>query len=90
MGVGAALKLRDAVELLETVLSLELLAAAQGLEFLRPLAPGSGIAMARDHIRERVAPLERDRDISPDIAAIVEMVRSGEFAGIWRVIDEPA
>src|SRR5690606_29947427 len=37
MGMTAARQARDAVSLLETVLALELLTAAQGLEFLRPL-----------------------------------------------------
>src|SRR5687768_7971082 len=40
MGQGAALKAREAVRLLETVLALELFVAAQALEFLKPLRPG--------------------------------------------------
>ena len=84
MGVGAALKLREAVALLETVLALELLCAAQGLEFLRPLEPGRGVARARSLIRERVAPIETDREPGPDIRAIEDLVRSGAFAGIAR------
>jgi histidine ammonia-lyase len=82
MGVGAALKLREAVSLLETVLSLELLSAAQGLEFLRPLEPGRGVAAARALIRERVAPIEADREPGPDIRAIERLVRGGAFTRI--------
>src|SRR5207253_3469110 len=37
MGVAAALKARESVHLLETVLALELMAGAQALEFLKPL-----------------------------------------------------
>src|SRR5690625_7662780 len=40
MGMAAALQARQAVALLESVLALELLTAAQGLECLRPLRPG--------------------------------------------------
>jgi histidine ammonia-lyase len=84
MGVGAALKLREAVALLETVLSLELLSAAQGLEFLKPLRPGRGVGRAYDLIRERVPPIEADREPGPDIRAIEELVRAGAVAGIGR------
>jgi histidine ammonia-lyase len=84
MGVGAALKLRAAVQLLETVLALELLTAAQGLEFLKPLAPGRGVALAHGRIRTGVPALQQDREMAADIRTIERMVRSGEFAGLWR------
>jgi histidine ammonia-lyase len=83
MGVAAALKARDAVDLLETVAALELLTAAQALEFLKPLRPGRGVAAAYELVRERVAPLEEDRVLSGDIAALQTLVRSGALAGIW-------
>lgn len=84
MGMTAARQARDAVRLLETVLALELLAAAQGLEFLRPLEPGRGVAAARDRIREVVEPLGRDRVMGPDIEAVEAMVREGAFVGLWE------
>ncbi|HEX7091816.1 MAG TPA: histidine ammonia-lyase [Longimicrobiales bacterium] len=83
MGMAAALKAREAVELLETVLALELIAGAQALEFLRPLRPGRGVARAYELVRERVEPLGRDRELAPDIAAIAARVREGAFAGLW-------
>lgn len=82
MGMAAALKARNAVELLETVLALELMTAAQGLEFLRPLRPGRGVAEAYEIVRQRVAPLERDRVLAPDIAEVEALVRQGAFATI--------
>lgn len=84
MGVAAALKARDAVGLLETVLALELLAGAQALEFLAPLRPGKGVEAARALVREVVPPLERDRVLAPDIAAVESLVRSGALAAIAR------
>jgi histidine ammonia-lyase len=84
MGVGAALKLRQAVHLLETVLALEILSAAQGLEFLKPLRAGTGVEKARAIVREVVAPLDRDRDLGPDIRATEALVRAGRFAAIGR------
>jgi histidine ammonia-lyase len=84
MGVATALKAREAVTLLETIAALELLTAAQALEFLRPLAPGRGVALAYDMVRSCVAPLERDRVLAPDIEALRERVGSGAFARIWQ------
>ncbi len=84
MGMTAARQARDAVALLETVLALELLAAAQGLDFLRPLEPGRGVAAARDAIRARVEPLGRDRVMGPDIEATERLVREGAFARLWE------
>jgi histidine ammonia-lyase len=84
MGMTSARKARDAVSLLETVLALELLAAAQGLEFLKPLRPGRGVAAAHRRLRERVAPLERDRVMGPDIAAAEALVREGGLADLWH------
>jgi len=84
MGMASARKARDAARLLETVLALELLAAMQGLEFLRPLRPGRGVAVARDRVRALVEPLARDRVLGPDIAAVEALVRGGELATIWR------
>jgi histidine ammonia-lyase len=84
MGVAAALKAREAVGLLETLAALELMCAAQALEFLKPLAPGRGVAAAYDIVRDRVAPLERDRVLAPDIAALEVLVRDGAFAELWR------
>src|SRR5690606_23777568 len=80
MGVASALKLRETVRLLETVLALELLTAAQALEFLKPLRPGRGVEAAYRLIRERVAPLGRDRVLSADIEAVEALVRNGVFS----------
>jgi histidine ammonia-lyase len=82
MGVGAAIKAREAVRFLETVIALELLTAAQALEFLKPLRPGRGVLAAYERIRAVVPPLEADRILHLDIEALERMVRSGDFAGI--------
>jgi histidine ammonia-lyase len=84
MGMTAARHARDAVRLLETVLALELLAGAQGLEFLKPLRPGRGVAAAYARLRDRVAPLERDRVMGGDIEATEALVRSGALAGLYQ------
>jgi histidine ammonia-lyase len=81
MGVSAALKARRAVALLESILALELLSAAQGLEFLLPLRPGRGVEEALQVLRRRVPPLVQDRELAPDIRAVEALVRAGAFVG---------
>ncbi|CAN5672880.1 histidine ammonia-lyase [soil metagenome] len=88
MGVAAALKAREAVSLLESMAALELLTAAQALEFLKPLRPGWGVAVAYDMVRDHVAPLDRDRVLAPDIAALEGLVRAGGFATIHARFDD--
>ncbi len=87
MGMTAARKARSVVSNLEGVLAIELLCAAQGLEFLKPLRPGRGVARAYTLVRERVKPLAGDRPLTPDIEALTELVRSGAFSQFWREVE---
>jgi histidine ammonia-lyase len=67
---------------LEAVLGIELMCAAQALEFLKPLRPGRGVERAYELLRERVPALEGDRVLATDIEAATGLVRSGGLAGI--------
>jgi histidine ammonia-lyase len=82
MGMTAALKLRTIVDHLEIVLASELLAACQAMEFRKPLVPGLGTRMAYQAVREAVPPLDTDREISPDVRAVADLVRRGTFSEI--------
>ena len=65
---------------------IELLTAAQGVD-LRPNGParlGRGTAAAHARVRERVAFLEHDRELTPDIEALAELIRSNELAEVVR------
>src|SRR5262249_36086685 len=77
MSTSAARKSRTVVVNATRVLACELLCAAQGLEFLTPLKPGSGAFAAYLHIREHVRPLGRDRTLHRDLEAIERVIRSG-------------
>jgi histidine ammonia-lyase len=79
MGSISALKLQNVVKNVETVLAIELLCAAQGIDFLKPLKPGKGSGKAHELIRERVPHLDEDRNVSVDIAEIVALTQDGEF-----------
>jgi histidine ammonia-lyase len=79
MGMTSALKLRSIVGLAENLLAIELLAAAEGLEYRRPLKAGHGVERAYAAVRKVAQPLMQDRALSGDIAAVAEAIRRGEF-----------
>jgi histidine ammonia-lyase len=79
MGMTSALKLRQIVENAENVLAIELLAAAEGLDFRAPLRSSQPIERARERIRALAPPVTEDRSLSPDIERIAAAIRSGEF-----------
>ena len=82
MGMTAAIKLRSIVENAENMLAIELLAGAEGLEYRAPLRPGRGVQRAYEIVRSHVPRLESDRPLSPDIQAIAEAIRRGDFDGL--------
>jgi len=79
MGMTSALKLRSIVDLAENLLAIELLAAAQGLEYRRPLKAGRGVERAFAAVRTISPPLTQDRALSGDIGRVAEAIRRGEF-----------
>jgi len=79
MGATGALHLWDVLDRAETVLAIEALCAAQGLDFRAPMRPGPGLARAHASLRERIPHLTEDRSPSPDIAAVRELVHSGDL-----------
>jgi histidine ammonia-lyase len=84
MGVHAAIKAREAARILENVIAIELMVAAQALEFLKPLKPGLGVGRAYDIVREQVPALEVDRELSRDIETLTALVHSGRLASLHQ------
>ncbi len=84
MGMTGALKLRRIVENLEWILAIELLCAAQGLDYRLPLKPAHRLQQAHALIRSRVAHLEEDREPHADIRMLAAMIHSGELDPILR------
>ena len=82
MGATSALLLRDAVDRATTVLAVEALCAARGLDLRAPLRPGRGVAAAHAAVRRVVPPLDGDRSPAPDIAALSEVIRAGSLAAV--------
>jgi histidine ammonia-lyase len=79
MGMTAALKLRQVVANAEYALAIELIAAAQGLDYRLPLKPAREIAHAATAVREIVPPLIEDRVLSGDIEKLAREIRTGRF-----------
>jgi histidine ammonia-lyase len=83
MGMTAALKFRQIVENAERLLAIELLSAAQALEYRLPLKPARRIERAVSTIRQIVRPLDEDRVLSTDIEALAAALRDARFDE-WR------
>jgi len=82
MGMTSATKFRAIVELAEMATAIELLTAAQALEFRLPLSPGRGVKQAYEIIRQRVSFTDRDRSMAADIETIVSLIRGDHFESI--------
>ena len=79
MGMTGATKLRSIVANAELVTAIELITAAEGLEYRAPLQPGRGVRKAYEIVRKHVARLTSDRSMSGEIQMIAEAIRAGEF-----------
>ncbi|NXC64044.1 HUTH lyase, partial [Aleadryas rufinucha] len=89
MGGWAARKALRVIEHVEQVLAIELLAACQGIEFLRPLRTTTPLEKVYDLVRSVVRPWIKDRFMAPDIEAahrlLVDQKASAGFWLVWEV-----
>jgi len=74
-GPRSAAKARRALELARDVIAIELLCAAEAIEYQRPLRSGTRVEHTHTLIRSSVPRLTVDRPLSPDIAKIAAMIR---------------
>jgi histidine ammonia-lyase len=79
MATFAARRLGDMAGNAATIVGIELMAAAEGIGFHAPLATSAMLAEGIAALRARVAPIERDRYLAPDIEAASALVREGGF-----------
>jgi len=82
MGAASAHKVLRIVEQAQQVVAIELMCAAQMLDFRKPLKPGLGVQKAFDIVRSYVEKLEHDRTLAPDIAALANAVNDGAFEAV--------
>jgi histidine ammonia-lyase len=72
------------------VIAIELLAAAQGCDFHRPLPSSDVLETVRTRLREVVPHLEEDRHLYPDIDAAVRLVNTGAVVEAARGVVLPS
>ncbi|MBM3622422.1 MAG: histidine ammonia-lyase [Alphaproteobacteria bacterium] len=77
MAAHGARRLLDMAANAASVVGIELLAAAQGCDFHRPLTSSPPLEAARDLLRARVPHLEDDRHFHPDMQAATALVTEG-------------
>jgi histidine ammonia-lyase len=82
MATHAARRLRPMVDNAAAVVGIELLAAAQGIDFHRPAKSSPGLEQVHAAIRREVATYDVDRFFAPDIAAAQSWVTSGRFTSL--------
>jgi len=79
MGMTAAWKAGRILANAERIVAIELLAGAQGLEFLKPLRPAEAVARVHAAVRTESAVLSADRPLSADIERLAQQIRAGRF-----------
>jgi histidine ammonia-lyase len=80
MGMSAAWKGGRILANAERIVAIELLAGAQGLEYLKPLRPAKAVGKLHDAVRTIAAALSGDRPMTQDIERIARGIRAGLFA----------
>jgi histidine ammonia-lyase len=83
-GMGAAKRLSSMLENLRNVLAIEVLAACQGMEFLASLRTVAQAQKVQALVRSVSKPVEQDRSLSADIAAVANLIEEGEFQRVLR------
>ena len=86
MGLAAARKAGRAVSCLERILAAELMCAAQGIDYRRPLRSGEGVEEVHALVRAEAAMLDGDRSLTADMEALLGLVRSGVVARVTRTV----
>ncbi len=84
MATFAARRLQPMIHNTAHILGIELLAAAQAIEFLRPLKSSPILEQVHAVLREACPAMHLDRYIAPDIAHATSLVRNGQLARILR------
>ena len=84
MGVTAALKADTVITNVSRIVAIEMLAAARGIEFHAPLAPGRGVAAAHRALRSIFPSNDQDRPWGQDIERLATLLREGWVDATFR------
>jgi histidine ammonia-lyase len=86
MATFAARRLQPMIANTAHILAIELLAAAQGIEFLRPLRSSPALEQVHARVRSHCPAMPTDRYLAPDIERAATLVRDGSLARILRTL----
>ncbi len=84
MATFAARRLQPMIANVAHILGIELLAAAQGIEFLRPLSSSPALEQAHALLRAQCASIATDRYMAPEIERATALVTGGALSGVFR------
>ncbi len=87
MGTYGAAKARDIVGNVETVLAIEIMTAARGLDLRFPRKPGLGVAAAHQAVRRVVPPIDGDRALHQDIIAVTALLNNNDNSGLLEAVE---
>jgi histidine ammonia-lyase len=88
MATFAARRLQPMIDNVAYILGIEWLAAAQGIEFLRPLRSSASLEGAQAILRARCPAVPADRYLAPDIEIAASLVRSRALSELFRAVPE--
>ncbi|HYA66994.1 MAG TPA: histidine ammonia-lyase [Burkholderiaceae bacterium] len=88
MAAFAARRLQRLIDNSAGILAIELLAAAQGLEFLRPLRSSAALEKACSLLREHCPAMPQDRYLAPDIERATTLVRDGCLRQVLKMFTD--
>ena len=86
MATFAARRLQPMLANTAHILGIEWLAAAQGIEFLRPLRSSTSLEAAHAALRAHCPAMPQDRYFAPDIEQATQLIRDGSLARILRAL----
>ena len=82
MGSIGAVQLLEVFRNVEKVLAIELLTAAQALDFRKPLRPGRGVEVAHEHVRSIIPHREEDHVFDGDIDRCLAFLQEDELLDV--------
>jgi len=86
MATFAARRLQPMIDNVAHILGIEWLAAAQGIEFLRPLTSSSPLESALALLRHECPSVDQDRTLAPDIERATALLRGGALSRVFREV----
>jgi histidine ammonia-lyase len=85
MGPIAGRHAVDIIRNVEQIIAIEMLAAAQGIDFQKGLKPGKGTNAAWKEIRRHIPHLDEDRVMYPDMEKMLALIKEG---AILRAVEQ--